>query len=113
MAAGEKAAKMKIERFRAALLHDAPPAGWSRAFQALRHQGEGDWGRAHPLAQGQGDVDGACTRTCTAPSAKRQLLVPPCRPSISGILDNQFAARRGGTESAAHRAAPVDPQGRD
>jgi hypothetical protein len=47
---------MSIETFRRALMHDSPPAGWSRALQALWYQGKGDWERAHALAQ---DVDAA------------------------------------------------------
>ena len=50
---------MTIETFNAALLHDAPPGGWSPALQALWHQGKGDWDRAHRLAQAQEDADGA------------------------------------------------------
>ena len=56
----ENAARdMNIETFSAALLHDTPPAGWSRALQALWHQGKGDWDRAHQLAQAQDDAEGA------------------------------------------------------
>ena len=50
---------MNIETFSAALRDDAPPAGWSRALQALWHQGKGDWDRAHQLAQTQNDAEGA------------------------------------------------------
>ena len=50
---------MTIETFNAALLHDTPPAGWSRALQALWHQGKGDGDRAHQLAQAQDDAEGA------------------------------------------------------
>jgi hypothetical protein len=50
---------MCIETFRQSLLRDAPPAEWSRALQALWHQGKGDWHRAHQLAQEQGDAEGA------------------------------------------------------
>jgi hypothetical protein len=50
---------MNIATFSAALLHDTPPAGWSRALQALWHQGKGDWDRAHQLAQVQDDAEGA------------------------------------------------------
>jgi hypothetical protein len=50
---------VNIERFRAALLRDTPPAGWSRALQALWYQGKGDWERAHQLAQAQDNADGA------------------------------------------------------
>jgi hypothetical protein len=58
--AGEgHARKMNIETFDAALLRDAPPAGWSGALQALWHQGKGEWDRAHQLAQVQNDAEGA------------------------------------------------------
>jgi hypothetical protein len=50
---------MNIDTFSAALLHDAPPSGWSRALQALWHQGKGDWDRAHQLAQAQDDAEAA------------------------------------------------------
>jgi hypothetical protein len=50
---------MSIETFRQSLLRDAAPAEWSRALQALWHQGKGDWQRAHQLAQEQDDADGA------------------------------------------------------
>lgn len=50
---------MAIETFSAALLHDAPPAGWCRALRALWYQGKGDWDRAHQLAQAQDDAEGA------------------------------------------------------
>ncbi len=50
---------MTIATFHAALRQDAPPAGWSRALQALWHQSKGDWDRAHRLAQAQDDAEGA------------------------------------------------------
>jgi hypothetical protein len=50
---------MAIERFRAAVLQDVLPSGWSPALQALWHQGKGDWDRAHQLAQAQDDAAGA------------------------------------------------------
>jgi hypothetical protein len=50
---------MNIDTFSAALLHDVRPSGWSRALQALWHQGKGDWDRAHQLAQAQDDAEAA------------------------------------------------------
>jgi hypothetical protein len=50
---------MSIETFRQSLLRDAPPAGWSRALRALWHQAQGDWHRAHQLAQQENDADSA------------------------------------------------------
>ena len=50
---------MNIETFSAALRDDAPPVGWSRALQALWHQGKGNWDRAHQLAQAQDDAEAA------------------------------------------------------
>jgi hypothetical protein len=50
---------MSIETFRQSLLRDAPPAQWSRALRALWHQAQGDWHRAHQLAQEENDADGA------------------------------------------------------
>jgi hypothetical protein len=61
LAAGlrEDAAGNEHRDAHAAPLHDTPPAGWPPALQALWHQGKGDWDRAHQLAQGQDDAEGA------------------------------------------------------
>ncbi len=50
---------MNIGTFKAALLHDSPPADWSPALQALWYQARGNWHRAHELAQAQDDAAGA------------------------------------------------------
>ena len=50
---------MDLEAFRDSLGEASPPAGASRAVQALWHEARGDWDQAHRLAQGQDDAAGA------------------------------------------------------
>jgi len=50
---------MDLDGFRKSLDAGAPPAGLSTALQALWREAKGDWRRAHELAQGQPDADGA------------------------------------------------------
>lgn len=50
---------MDWDTFAASLDAEAPPAGLSRAAQALWHDALGDWEAAHTLAQEQNDGDGA------------------------------------------------------
>lgn len=49
---------MNLERFRASLADDAPPAV-SPALEGLWRAAKGDWEAAHGLAQGQDDAVGA------------------------------------------------------
>lgn len=50
---------MDLTAFRATLDGDAPPAGASRALQALWYEAKGDWQAAHRLAQAEDDAAGA------------------------------------------------------
>jgi len=50
---------VKVDEFRRSAGQEQPPAGSSAALQALWYAAQGDWNRAHTLAQGQDDVDGA------------------------------------------------------
>ena len=50
---------MDLEAFKGSLGEASPPAGASRALQALWHEARGDWDQAHRLAQAQGDAAGA------------------------------------------------------
>jgi hypothetical protein len=50
---------MDLEAFRDSLGEASPPAGASRAVQALWHEARGNWDQAHRLAQGQDDAAGA------------------------------------------------------
>lgn len=50
---------MDLEEFRRSLDGDGPPPGSSPALAGLWHQGQGDWDRAHALAQEGGGADGA------------------------------------------------------
>jgi hypothetical protein len=45
--------------FEASLKQPAPPAGVSRALEALWHERHGDWDRAHTLAQEISGAEGA------------------------------------------------------
>jgi hypothetical protein len=40
---------MKLEEFRASLIHAEPPAGLSAPLAALWWDGKGDWARAHGM----------------------------------------------------------------
>jgi len=50
---------MDIQAFRETLTGAAPPDGLSQALQALWHDANGDWERAHECAQAQDDAAGA------------------------------------------------------
>lgn len=50
---------MDLQSFTASLEAPAPPAGLSRALEALWYEANGDWDRAHRLAQGERSEDGA------------------------------------------------------
>lgn len=50
---------MTFDRFRASLSDPAPPQGLPPLLEALWHERHGDWDRAHEMAQGVDDVDGA------------------------------------------------------
>lgn len=50
---------MDLATFQKSLAADAPPDGLSAALQALWHEANGDWHRAHELAQSQPDATGA------------------------------------------------------
>ncbi len=50
---------MDLKAFGASLDRDAPPAGLSRALEALWREAKGDWHQAHRLAQQQRDQTGA------------------------------------------------------
>ena len=44
---------MDLDEFRQSLSAKAPPAGLGELLQALWHEANGDWDRAHKLAQSQ------------------------------------------------------------
>jgi hypothetical protein len=48
-----------LDTFKRTLTQETPPDGLSLALQALWHQAQGDWDRAHRLAQAQHDTAGA------------------------------------------------------
>ena len=50
---------MDLAAFKASLANKAPPRGAGRALKALWHLANGDWDKAHRLAQEQADKDGA------------------------------------------------------
>ena len=50
---------MTLDEFKASLEGDAPPAGLSKALQALWAEAHGDWDAAHKLAQAGNDENGA------------------------------------------------------
>jgi hypothetical protein len=50
---------MNLAEFRASLSQDAPPDNLSLALQSLWYDANGAWEKAHTLAQGQEDADGA------------------------------------------------------
>jgi len=50
---------MDVHGFTASLAGPAPPAGLSRALEALWYEANGDWDRAHQLAQGEKSAAGA------------------------------------------------------
>ncbi len=50
---------MDLSTFKQSIGQDAPPEGLGQALAALWHEATGDWDRAHRLAQGQKDANGA------------------------------------------------------
>lgn len=50
---------MDVHGFTASLAAPAPPAGLSRALDALWYEAKGDWDRAHQLAQREKSAAGA------------------------------------------------------
>ncbi len=50
---------MTLEEFRATLADPAPPDGVAPALAALWHDANGNWDRAHEVAQEIEDADGA------------------------------------------------------
>ena len=49
----QKMRGMTLDDFRASLAAGTPPNGLSKELQALWHEANGDWRRAHKLAQSQ------------------------------------------------------------
>ena len=50
---------MELTQFEKSLERATPPAGVSRAVEALWHERHGDWDRAHQIAQEIKSADGA------------------------------------------------------
>ncbi len=50
---------MDLQSFSASLEASAPPPGLSRALDALWYEANGEWDRAHGLAQSEDNEDGA------------------------------------------------------
>ena len=50
---------MDLKAFKASLNQEAPPEDAGRALKALWHAANDDWHKAHRLAQGQRDENGA------------------------------------------------------
>jgi hypothetical protein len=50
---------MDLQAFRDSLSANAPPAGLSRAVEALWYEAKGEWGKAHELIQAEDDATGA------------------------------------------------------
>ena len=50
---------MDLEQFKATLSDGEPPAGVGRTLQALWWDAQGDWDRAHRLAQAEPGANGA------------------------------------------------------
>lgn len=50
---------MTLEEFKATLEEGNPPLGLSEMLEALWHDAKGNWDKAHQLAQGINNADGA------------------------------------------------------
>ena len=51
---------MQLEEFKSLLEEEAPPASLPTLLQALWHDANGDWEKAHDLAQDINSTEGAC-----------------------------------------------------
>lgn len=88
---------MTLAQFRQSLANDLPPPDLSPALVALWHDGRGDWGTAHNVAQ---DIDGPTGAWIHAYLHRKEgdlgnagyWYAKASKPAAKGSLDEEWAA---------------------